>query len=312
MDNGENNIAIQIKNLTKTYKNGVNALSGVDLEISAGEFFALLGVNGAGKSTIIGILTDLVVKSSGTVNVFGTSIDDNFSYVKSLIGVVPQEFNFDQFATCLDVVVNQAGYYGIPIKEAVLKAKSVLSRLGLGDKINLKSRSLSGGMKRRLMIAKALVHNPKILILDEPTAGVDVDLRIGMWNYLKEINQNGTTILLTTHYLEEVEQLCTRAAILKGGKIVLQNTVKNLLSSLEKETYIIEVKIELKDKNVFEKMDRKYEIQIIDPFTISCSLAKGDSLNSLINQLTECGIVISGIGPRGNRLEELFINTIKN
>jgi len=300
--------ALDIQGLVKTYSNGTQALKGVDLQIKEGDFFGFLGANGAGKTTLIGITTGLVNKTSGIVKVFGQSIDDDFSAVKNMIGVVPQEFNFDQWSKVIDVVVNQAGYYGIPISESKPKAIEILTKLGLAEKINVQSRTLSGGMKRRLMIARALIHQPRLLILDEPTAGVDVELRHGMWEYLERINrEDGVTILLTTHYLEEVEQLCKNASIIKQGEIVKNDSVKNLLASLEKEHYVIETNgFNLETKNP------KYELSQVDENTLEAVLLKEESLNDLVSYLSELKIRISSIRPKGNRLEELFLNILKD
>ena len=221
--------AIEIHDLVKTYRTGTKALKGVDLTIAKGDFFALLGANGAGKTTLIGILTGLVNKTAGTVKVFGCDIDKDFANAKRMLGVVPQEFNFNMFENVQDIIVNQAGYFGVPPKTAIRDAEGILKMVGLWKKRQAMARTLSGGMKRRLMIARALIHHPKILILDEPTAGVDVELRLGMWDYLRGINSRGTTILLTTHYLEEVEQMCRNAAIIKDGLIVRHDAVPNLL-----------------------------------------------------------------------------------
>ncbi len=233
--------AIEIQKLIKTYKTGTQALKGVDLRIEQGDFFALLGSNGAGKTTLIGILTGLVTKTGGTVNVFGHDIDKDFSAAKRLMGIVPQEFNFHMFEKVQDIVVNQGGFFGLETKEAKENAQEILQRVGLWERRNAMARTLSGGMKRRLMIARALVHKPKILILDEPTAGVDVELRHGMWDYLRDINAQGVTILLTTHYLEEVCQMCRKAAIIKDGSIVYQDTVRNLMALVKDEVYVISV-----------------------------------------------------------------------
>ncbi len=223
--------ALQVEGLRKTYDNGVEALKGVTLSVDEGDFFALLGPNGAGKTTIIGIVTSLVNKSGGTVQVFDASIDTNISLAKTYIGVVPQEYNFNIFANVIDIVLTQAGYYGIPRSEALPRAEQLLKDLGLWDKRNSPSQQLSGGMKRRLMIARGLIHNPKLLILDEPTAGVDVEMRLGMWDFLRKLNQEGTTIILTTHYLEEAEELCRNIAIINHGTIVVNKSMKELLDS---------------------------------------------------------------------------------
>lgn len=304
--------ALDIVDLKKIYENGVIALDGVNLDIEEGDFFALLGVNGAGKTTTINVITDLVNKSSGTVKVFGNSIDDDFNLVKSLIGVVPQEFNFDIFSTCLDVVTTVAGYYGVNYYDGKKRATKVLNDLGLGSKLYTASRALSGGMKRRLMIARSLVHSPKLLLLDEPTVGVDIDLRHEMWNYLKQINENEKmTILLTTHYLEEVEQLCKNAAILKNGKVFMNDSVSNLLKKIDSEIYEVETeadltKIENEIKAVFGEnfvsiKNNAFEINITSTFTVADAINLSYKLN----------IKIVGFRPKGNRLEQLFLNATK-
>ena len=230
--------ALEINNLTKIYPNKLIALNSINLNVNQGDFFALLGPNGAGKSTAIGIICDLTKKTSGSVKIFGHCIDENNDAAKSCIGIVPQEINFSLFETCLEIVVNQGGYYGIKRSHATKRAEKYLRKLNLWEKRNERSRNLSGGMKRRLMIARALVHEPKMLILDEPTAGVDVELRRSMWDFLIDINQQGVTIVLTTHYLEEAESLCKNIAIINHGKIVENTSMKELLSKLNKETFI--------------------------------------------------------------------------
>lgn len=300
-------LAIDIKDLEKTYTGGTKALKGVNLQIKEGDFFALLGANGAGKTTIIGILTGLVNKTGGSGKVFEYDLDSQMNLVKQQIGVVPQEFNFGIFEKVIDIVVNQAGYYGIAPEKAIPRAKELLEALGLSDKINQPARNLSGGMKRRLMIARGLIHEPKLLILDEPTAGVDVELRHGMWDYLVKLNQQGTTILLTTHYLEEVEQLCHNAAIIKEGKIIKNDSVKNLLRSMEKETYVVETE----NLNSQKLKIKKYECIIVDDKTLEVVVKREQSLNLLISELTEQGINVHAIRPKGNRLEELFLNILK-
>jgi ABC-2 type transport system ATP-binding protein len=296
-----NTKAVKIENLVKTYATGTQAVKNVNLEIESGDFFALLGANGAGKTTIIGIMTGLVNKTSGCISIFDYDIDSDTIAAKQMVGVVPQEFNFNMFEKVLDIVVNQAGYYGIPANIATPRAIEILKKCGLGDKLDTVSRNLSGGMKRRLMIARALIHDPRLLILDEPTAGVDVELRIGMWEYLNDLNKNnGVTILLTTHYLEEVEQLCKNAAIIKSGEIVKQGTVRELLTSLDQETYTIEV-------------DRTEEIDglsLLDEHTFEVSIKKDQGINPIVDQLSKAGIKVLGIRPKGNRLEELFLNII--
>ncbi|MBC7472585.1 MAG: ABC transporter ATP-binding protein [candidate division SR1 bacterium] len=298
--------AIDIKGLIKTYKNGVKALNGINLEVKEGDFFALLGSNGAGKTTIISILTSIVTKTSGEVKVFGYDLDNETNLVKQSIGVVPQEFNISIFEKVQDIVINQAGYYGMPLKEATKQTEFILKKLDLWEKRDQISKNLSGGMKRRLMIARALVHNPRLLILDEPTAGVDVELRYGMWQYLNELNAQGTTILLTTHYLEEVEQLCKNAAIIKQGEIIKNDSVKNLVNSLDSETYIVNI----------EKMTTP--LKLIDGFTVTnigddkleIDIKKGQYMNSLVKQLDANGIQVINIQPKENRLEKLFLNIL--
>lgn len=300
--------AVTITNLKKVYKNQVHALKGIDLEISQGDFFALLGANGAGKTTIIGILTGLINKTFGDVKVFNLDLDSQLNKVKEKIGVVPQEFNFGLFERVIDIVVNQAGFYGIDRKIALPKAHEILDKLGLGDKKFQKAMNLSGGMKRRLMIARSMIHQPQLLILDEPTAGVDVELRHGMWQYLKELNQLGTTILLTTHYLEEVEQLCRNAAIIKEGKIIRKDSVKNLTRSMEKEKYLIETQ----DLPATFKLEN-FNSKVVDPHTLEVEINKSNqNFNMLIEKLNTQKVRILGIKPKGNRLEELFLSVLNN
>ncbi|MEI6728674.1 MAG: ABC transporter ATP-binding protein [bacterium] len=300
-------LAIDIKGLGKTYTGGTKALKGVDLQIKEGDFFALLGANGAGKTTIIGILTGLVNKTGGSGKVFDYDLDSQMNQVKQQIGVVPQEFNFGIFEKVIDIVVNQAGYYGIAPEKALPRAKELLTALGLSEKMDQPARNLSGGMKRRLMIARGLIHEPRLLILDEPTAGVDVELRHGMWEYLVKLNKQGTTILLTTHYLEEVEQLCHNAAIIKEGKIIKNDSVKNLLRSMERETYVVETE----NLNSQKLKIKKYDFTVVDDKTLEVVVQRDQSLNLLITELTEQGINVHAIRPKGNRLEELFLNILK-
>ncbi len=297
--------ALTIENLVKVYKTGTKALKGVNLKIEAGDFFALLGANGAGKTTVIGIVTDLVRKSSGKVKIFDYDIDESFQEAKKLIGVVPQEFNFNMFEKVGDIVATQAGYYGIPWNVALKEVEVVLKRLALWEKRNASARSLSGGMKRRLMIARALVHHPKLLILDEPTAGVDVELRIGMWEYLKELNSQGTTILLTTHYLEEVEQMCRHAAIIRDGEIIRQDSVRNLMQLMHDETYVLTVE-EIKS---LDKMAR-FNVSIVDEHTLEVVIKRPEQLNELISLLISSQFIIKDIHPKRRRLETMFLKLL--
>jgi ABC-2 type transport system ATP-binding protein len=299
--------ALQIENLAKTYDNNFKALKGIDLEVKEGDFFALLGPNGAGKSTTIGIICSLVRKSSGRVKIFGIDIDEDFSAAKQFVGVVPQEFNFNQFEKPIDILITQAGYYGIPVSVATERAHKYLKLLGLWEKHNVPSRSLSGGMKRRLMIARALIHEPKLLVLDEPTAGVDIELRRSMWGFLEDINRQGTTIILTTHYLEEAERLCRNIAIIDKGRIVKNTSIKNLIKQLNKETFILDLKGEIEDIKPIEG----YPLNIVDSSTVEVSIDKNKSLNQLFNQLTLEGIEIVSMRNKANRLEELFIDMVE-
>lgn len=298
-------LAIDIQNLTKNYGTKVQALKGINLQIQEGDFFALLGANGAGKTTTIGILTGLVNKTSGTVKVFGYDLETELNKVKQQIGVVPQEFNFGMFEKIIDIVVNQAGFYGIPKEVAIPRAEEMLDRLGLADKKYEKAINLSGGMKRRLMIARSMIHKPKLLILDEPTAGVDVELRHGMWEYLNQLNAEGTTILLTTHYLEEVEQLCKNAAIIKEGKIIKNDTVKSLLRTLDSERYVLDI-----DEIKTPPTIKDFKLDLIDSHTIEVEINKKQNINDLLAELSTKKINVVGIRPKGNRLEELFLNIL--
>ncbi len=299
--------ALSITDLHKTYKSGPKALSGVTLNVQDGEFFGLLGPNGAGKTTIIGIITSLVTKTEGSVNIFGIDIDTDFSAAKRLIGVVPQEFNFSIFEKVEDIVTQQAGYYGIPRKEALNSAGKYLKKLGLWEKRNSVARELSGGMKRRLMIARGLVHEPKLLILDEPTAGVDVELRRGMWDFLKEINENGRTIILTTHYLEEAEQLCNQIAIISNGKIVENTSKRELLRKLDKETFLCDTKEVVKAVAPLENVT----FSLIDETTIEVTKNKSQSINRIFEHLNSQSIIVDSMRNKTNRLEELFLEMVK-
>ncbi len=299
--------ALEIKNLNKTYNSGVVALKGIDLKVSEGDFFALLGPNGAGKSSIIGIIASLVTKSSGKVKIFDIDIDQNFPEAKRMLGVVSQEINFNNFEKVFDIVTTQAGYYGIPLKAAKEKTEVVLKRLGLWEKRDEQARNLSGGFKRRLMIAKALIHEPNLLILDEPTAGVDIELRREMWDFLKEINANGTTIILTTHYLEEAEQLCKNIAIIDHGDLVENTSMKNLLSQLDVQGYVLDI-----DKSLDSPPSlHNYSISLEDPSTLNVTIKKNQSINDLFNELSSIGIKVTSMRNKSNRLEEMFIEMVK-
>ena len=302
-----NQSALSIASLTKTYDNNFKALKGIDLEVSQGDFFALLGPNGAGKSTTIGVICSLVRKTSGKVKIFGIDIDEDFSAAKQFVGVVPQEFNFNQFEKPIDILITQAGYYGIPASIATERAEKYLKQLGLWEKHNMPSRSLSGGMKRRLMIARALIHEPQLLVLDEPTAGVDIELRRSMWTFLEEINRQGTTIILTTHYLEEAERLCRNIAIIDKGSIVQNTSIKNLIKQLNKETFVLDIKQEIDSCPIVED----YPIIVVDSHTLEVAVDKNISLNQLFSALSEQGIEIVSMRNKTNRLEELFIDMVE-
>ncbi|WP_185231540.1 ABC transporter ATP-binding protein [Teredinibacter franksiae] len=299
-------LALDISGLCKTYGNAFEALKGIDLKVAPGDFFALLGPNGAGKSTTIGILCSLVRKSAGQVRIFGHDIDREFSAAKQLLGLVPQEFNFNMFENIKDIVTNQAGYYGLPKALAEARAEKYLKHLGLWEKRNQQARNLSGGMKRRLMIARALVHEPKLLILDEPTAGVDIELRRSMWEFLKDINEAGTTIILTTHYLEEAESLCRNVAIINHGEIVENTSVKALLKQLNRETFILDVAQPVESLPQFDT----YAVEQTDTTTLEVSVASGTSMNDLFRQLSTQGIDVISLRNKVNRLEELFVRLV--
>ena len=302
-----NKLALCITNLHKEYDSGLKALKGVDIKVKEGDFFALLGPNGAGKSTILGIICSLVKKTSGKVSVFGESIDHDFSIVKKNIGVVPQEFNFNQFEKVFDIISTQGGYFGIPRKLSEERAEKYLKLLGLWDKRDQTPRMLSGGMKRRLMIARALVHEPKLLILDEPTAGVDIELRRSMWQFLKEINEKGTTIILTTHYLEEAEHLCRNVAIIDRGEIIQNTSTNDLLRQLNAEFFIFDTY-----KNLSELPSMNgYKGRIINDNSFEVEVKKNKSLNVLFANLTAQGIEISSMRNKTNRLEELFVSLVQ-
>jgi len=300
-------LALDIQQLHKVYKSGTVALKGIDLQVQQGDFFALLGPNGAGKSTSIGIISSLVNKSSGTVKVFDYDLDTQLEDAKSQLGLVPQEFNFNQFETVLQIVLNQAGYYGVPRSVAIVRAEKYLGQLGLWDKRHARSRELSGGMKRRLMIARALMHEPKLLILDEPTAGVDIELRRSMWEFLKEINQQGVTIILTTHYLEEAESLCRNIAIIDKGQIVENTSMKNLLSKLNKETFLLDIA----PTDTVITLEG-YTFRQTDSHSLEVDVEKAQGLNGVFSALTAQGIQVLSMRNKANRLEELFVSLVEN
>ena len=299
--------ALSIRQLTKTYGNGFQALKGIDLDVAEGDFFALLGPNGAGKSTTIGILSTLVNKTSGTVNVFGHDLDRTPSALKRCLGVVPQEFNFNQFEKTFDIVTTQAGYYGIPLKLAKARAEQYLTQLGLWDKRDVPSRMLSGGMKRRLMIARALVHQPRLLILDEPTAGVDIELRRSMWSFLTELNEQGITIILTTHYLEEAEQLCRNIGIIDHGRIVENTSMRELLGKLHVETLLLD----LKDAQLVPPQLLGYPAQMLDAHTLEVQVEKSQGITDLFRQLASQNVEVLSLRNKTNRLEELFVSLVE-
>lgn len=300
--------ALEITDLKKTYPGGVEALKGISLSVNEGDFYALLGPNGAGKSSTIGIIGSLVTKSSGTVKIFDVDTEKNSPLAKTMLGVVSQEINFSQFEKVMDIVVTQAGFYGIPKKEALPRVESILKRLSLWDKRDQQARTLSGGYKRRLMIAKALVHEPKLLILDEPTAGVDIELRREMWSFLKEINQNGTTIILTTHYLEEAEQLCRNIGIIDDGKIVANTGMKDLLGSLNVQGFVFDLQSPIDKAPVIDG----FPIKLEDPLTLVAAVSKDRSINALFDELTKLNIKVKSMRNEANRLEELFIEMVNS
>lgn len=299
--------ALSINNLHKVYNSGFNALKGVTFDVKEGDFFGLLGPNGAGKTTIIGIITSLVTKTDGTVKIFDIDIDDDFPAAKRLIGVVPQEYNFSIFEKVLDIVTQQAGYYGMERSHARINAEKYLKQLGLWDKKNSIAQELSGGMKRRLMIARGLIHEPRLLILDEPTAGVDVELRRGMWDFLIELNKKGTTIILTTHYLEEAEHLCKQIAIINHGYIVENNSKKALLKKLVKETIFFETKEPVTSLPPIGNTP----FLLHDETTIEVTIDKSLSLNAVFAHLNQHNIIVDSMRNKSNRLEELFIEMVE-
>ena len=299
--------ALTIENLSKVYGDGFEALKGISLKVEQGDFFALLGPNGAGKSTTIGIICSLVAKTAGRVAVFDADIDVDFPAAKKYIGIVPQEFNFNQFEKVLDIVVNQAGFYGLPPGIAHQRAQKYLKALGLWDKREVPSRTLSGGMKRRLMIARALVHEPRLLILDEPTAGVDIEMRRSMWEFLQQINAEGTTIILTTHYLEEAEALCRNIAIINHGEIVQHSSVKSLLKQLHREIFILDCVLELPEVVTIEG----FTVYRVDAHTLEVEVEQGQRINDVFTALDTQAIEISSMRNKSNRLEEMFVNLVE-
>lgn len=300
--------ALTIHDLEKTYKGGHIALKGVSLEVAEGDFFGLLGPNGAGKTTLIGILSSLVNKSGGSVSIFGHDLETDMASAKACIGLVPQEFNFNMFEPPIEVVANQAGYYGIDRREAFRRAEENLKQLDLWDKRRVMSRTLSGGMKRRLMIARALVNHPRLLILDEPTAGVDIEIRRSMWKFLREINDAGTTIILTTHYLEEAESLCRNIAIIDKGELIENTSTRQLLNTLKMETFVLDLESPLAELPVL----KNHKLQRVDELTLEADICRDDSINTLFTELNEQGIKVLSMRNKTNRLEELFMNLVEN
>ncbi len=298
--------ALQIRNLSKTYDNGVQALKGIDLDVEEGEFCALLGPNGAGKTTTIGILTSLVNKTGGTVQVFGHDIDTDLTMAKSCLGLVPQEINLNLFEKVINIVVTQAGYYGIPRRIAMERAERYLNQLHLWDRRESVARSLSGGMKRRLMIARALIHEPRLLILDEPTAGVDIEIRRSMWGFLRRINAEGTTIILTTHYLEEAENLCRHVAIIDEGRIIENDRMSNVLRKLSVETFVLNLEQEVASLPGVPG----YVVRSVDPTTVEVDVDSQRGINDLFTELTRHGIRVVSMRNKANRLEELFMRLV--
>ena len=298
--------ALVINNLHKTYRNGFEALKGIDLKVEEGDFFALLGPNGAGKSTAISIIASLINKSAGEVVIYGHDLDKEKDQAKSLLGLVPQEFNFNMWEPVVEILVNQAGYYGIPRKLAFQRAEASLQRLGLWDKRNTQARWLSGGMKRRLMIARALVHQPRLLILDEPTAGVDIEIRRSMWSFMREINQQGTTIILTTHYLEEAESLCRNIAIIDHGRIVEQTSMSKLLSQLHTEVFLLNLASPVSSLPDMPE----YHATLIDSETLEVEVVREQNMNQLFHQLSQQGIEVVSMRNKQNRLEQMFVDLV--
>ncbi|MEN9681064.1 MAG: hypothetical protein RLZZ627_957 [Pseudomonadota bacterium] len=299
--------ALTIRGLKKTYGNGFEALKGIDLDVGPGDFFALLGPNGAGKSTTISIISALVKKTDGHIRIFGHDLDRDPDEAKRLLGLVPQEINFNQFETVLNVVVNQAGYHGIPRREGVERAERRLRELSLWEKRDVVTRTLSGGMKRRLMIARALVHDPKLLILDEPTAGVDIENRRSMWDLLREINRSGTTIILTTHYLEEAENLCRNIAIINHGRIIENSTMSELLARMHTSRYILELETPIE---ILPRLEG-FTLERLDAMTLEVNVPRTHGIHSLFDRLAEQGIRVHGLRNAANRLEQLFLDLVE-
>ncbi|MFQ2033523.1 ABC transporter ATP-binding protein [Aeromonas veronii] len=298
--------ALEISGLKKTYQGGVEALKGIDLTVRQGDFFALLGPNGAGKSTTIGVISSLVNKSAGKVKVFGYDIDSDLEQAKAQLGLVPQEFNFSQFEKVIQIVTHQAGFYGVPKAEAKIRAEKYLRQLDLWEKRDMPARTLSGGMKRRLMIARALMHEPKLLILDEPTAGVDIEIRRSMWTFLKDLNEQGVTIILTTHYLEEAEMLCRNIGIIDKGRLIENTSMKNLLGKLGRETFLLDLAPGSAVPEVPE-----FNGRMPDERTLEVDLDKSQSLNILFEQLSNQQVQVVSMRNKANRLEELFVNLVE-
>ena len=299
--------ALEIENLKKVYSGGVEALKGISLKVQEGDFYALLGPNGAGKSSTIGIIGTLVTKTSGSVKIFDIDVDKDPAVAKSMLGVVSQEINFSQFEKVIDIVTTQAGFYGITGSVSKPRVEAVLKRLGLWDKRDEQARTLSGGYKRRLMIAKALIHEPKLLILDEPTAGVDIELRREMWNFLKEINENGTTIILTTHYLEEAEQLCRNIGIIDQGEIIVDSSMQELLRKLDVQGFVLDLEDPLEAAPSIDG----FPLKLKDSLTLVTAINKDKSINNLFDELNNHNIKVKSMRNESNRLEELFIDMIK-
>jgi ABC-2 type transport system ATP-binding protein len=299
--------ALAFHQLTKTYRNGVQALKGIDLTVEEGDFFALLGPNGAGKTTAIGIVTSLVNKTSGKVVVFGHDIDTELAAAKSCIGLVPQEINFNQFETVSTILINQAGFYGIPRRIAHQRLEKYLNELQLWDKRNAVSRTLSGGMKRRLMIARALMHEPRLLILDEPTAGVDIEVRRTMWSFMRNINAAGTTIILTTHYLEEAENLCRHVAIIDKGRIIENDRMSRVLRKLQSEVFVLNLRHPITAAPVLPG----YTLTMPDDHTLEVEVSKEQNLNDIFSRLSAAGIEVLSMRNKSNRLEELFLRLVE-